>query len=352
MMDSKIEWTHHTFNPVRGCTKISPGCAHCYAESLSKRNPGVLGIWGDNGTRVVASEAAWGEPRKWNRAAKAAGERHRVFCASLSDVFEDRPEWVAPRVRLFHLISETPNLDWLLLTKRPENIRRFCGGQGVPRSWSESMPPNVWLGTSVENQAAADERIPHLLAVPASVHFLSMEPLLGPIDLTAIQTQTRWPGKAEDSKLDALHGFTYSKRERYVLNGIVEEKGITDFVDLNNVAAIDWVIVGGESGHGARGMRSDWARAIRDQCHSAGTAFHFKQWGEWLPDDQKIPHWESEIQGKAIARLDHSGRDLAGMWGLHDESDLIVRRVGKKAAGRLLDGRTWDQLPALVGAAS
>lgn len=141
--NSKIEWTNHTFNPWRGCQKVSPGCQHCYAETLSKRNPAVLGEWGPNGKRVIASEAHWRLPLKWNKAAKLAGERHRVFCASLADVFEDRPELVAPRVRLFHLISETPNLDWLLLTKRPENIRRFWGDPETVRSWSESMPPNV-----------------------------------------------------------------------------------------------------------------------------------------------------------------------------------------------------------------
>ena len=156
MKDSKIEWTDHTFNTHRGCTKVSAGCANCYAETLSGRNPAVLGIWGPNGTRVVAAESAWREPLKWNREAVEAGERHRVFCASLADVFED---WKGPmlnshgdelfsdriggwsdrvgdkdghrlkltmqdvRTRLYKLIDATPNLDWLLLTKRPENIR-------------------------------------------------------------------------------------------------------------------------------------------------------------------------------------------------------------------------------------
>src|SRR5690349_6943095 len=118
--DSAIEWTHHTFNPWRGCTKVSAGCAHCYAETWSKRNPKALGIWGDGGTRVIAAEAYWRQPLKWNAAAKAAGERHRVFCASLADVFEDRPELVESRERLLDVIYKTPDLDWLLLTKRPE----------------------------------------------------------------------------------------------------------------------------------------------------------------------------------------------------------------------------------------
>src|SRR5262245_49606753 len=120
MENSKIQWTDHTFNVWRGCEKVSPGCAHCYAETMSRRNPAVLGEWGKHGTRVIASEAMWREPLKWDRQARAAGVRKRVFCASLADVFEDRPELVAPRERLFRLIEDTPNLDWQLLTKRPE----------------------------------------------------------------------------------------------------------------------------------------------------------------------------------------------------------------------------------------
>lgn len=155
--NSNIEWTDHTFNPVRGCTKVSAGCAHCYAETMSKRNPKVLGIWGDNGTRVVASETMWREPRKWNVEAFRNHTRRRVFCASLSDVCEDRPEWVSPRLRLKELIEDTPYLDWQLLTKRPENYLRLF--------WKSNWPRNVWAGTSVENQEAADKRIPHLLRV-------------------------------------------------------------------------------------------------------------------------------------------------------------------------------------------
>jgi protein gp37 len=340
--DSKIEWTTHTFNPWRGCTKVSPGCTNCYAEKLSHRNPGVLGIWGDKGTRVVASDATWREPWKWDRVAGNAGRRDRVFCASLADVFEDRPELVEPRARLWQTILYTPNLDWLLLTKRPEKVipalrqvhshqRERLLNDDCLAAWIDGThpPDNVWLGTSVENQTAADERIPHLLKVPATVRFLSVEPLLGPVDLRTIRV-------GEDSLARPLAGRTVAEQYGFQVDG----------------PRIDWVIVGGESGHGARPMHPDWVRSIRDQCQAAGVKFFMKQWGEWLPDDQKIPHWESVIQGKAIARLDRAGRDLAGMWGLHDESDLIVRRVGKKAAGRMLDGRTWDQLPNLVGAAS
>lgn len=188
---TKIEWCHHTFNPWRGCTKVSPGCANCYAERQSRRNPGVLGVWGDDGTRVVAAEAAWSEPLKWDRAANEAGERRRVFCASLADVFEDRTDLFMPRLRLFGLIRRTPNLDWLLLTKRPGtwakvvrdtlDWRLNSGGLNsrdadywFAADWLNGKPPaNVWLGVSVEDQARANERIPALLQIPARVRFVS-----------------------------------------------------------------------------------------------------------------------------------------------------------------------------------
>lgn len=284
--NSKIEWTTHTFNPWRGCTKISPGCAHCYAETLSHRNPKTLGIWGDNGTRVIASEAMWRDPLKWDRLAKEAGERHRVFCASLADVFENRPELDKPRHRLFHLINQTKNLDWLLLTKRPENIAKCCGGKdgNAYRSWTESPPPNIWLGVSVENQAAADERIPILLKTPATVRFLSVEPLLSEVILHKYFAQC---------KCGHGHGFTACPN----YGGVAQTCHKCDCANLSPM--IDWVIVGGESGSNARPMHPDWVRSIRDQCGDAGVAFFFKQWGG----------------------------------------------ANKKAAGRIVDGIEWNEMP-------
>lgn len=287
------------FNPWRGCVKISAGCAHCYAETLSHRNPTVLGIWGDHGTRVIASESAWREPLKWDKAARNAGERHRVFCASLADVFEDRPELVAPRVRLFHLIQETPNLDWLLLTKRPENVTRFLGGQGVPRSWAEPMPPNIWAGTSVENRKHGLPRMEVLKGIPSAVRFLSVEPLLedlGDIDLTGIA----------------------------------------------------WVICGGESGPGARPMHPIWVRRLRDQCVAQGVAFFFKQHGEWLNiGDMPLELMRKVDSFKQIAMLPSGKTDGIDRADCDAEATLpaLICRVGKKAAGRELDGRTWDQFP-------
>src|SRR5436190_5503532 len=197
--DSTIEWTRHTFNPWRGCTKVSKGCANCYAATLSKRNPKSLGIWGPGGVRVIGTNAYWRQPLTWNRAAAAAGERHRVFCASLADVFED---WGGPihttkgdvltwepvdpspatlddlRLRLFLLIERTPHLDWLLLTKRPERMTSCA-----PPAWAKAWPRNVWALTSAEDQETLDARAPRLLEVPAVVRGLSIEPMIAQLKL-------------------------------------------------------------------------------------------------------------------------------------------------------------------------
>ena len=178
--DSKIEWTHHTFNHWWGCIKVSPGCEHCYAETLSKRYG--HSIWGPAKTtqRRTFGEKHWVEPLKWDRLAQVSGERKRVFCASMADVFEDHPQLPSEREKLWALIEQTPMLDWLLLTKRPENVNRM-----LPDMWElGGLPSNIWIGTSVENQEQADKRIPELLKVPARVRFLSCEPLLGPVDLS------------------------------------------------------------------------------------------------------------------------------------------------------------------------
>lgn len=173
--DSGIEWTHHTFNIVFGCTKVSEACRSCYAEAFAKRLG--LDVWGENKPRKTLSADYWKQPLKWDKAAAAAGERHRVFCSSMADVFEDHPTVAEQRLRLWPLIEATPNLDWLLLTKRPENIHRH----GPWMSW----PENVWLGTTTENQARFDERWPYLRDTEAVVRFVSAEPMLGPIILPA-----------------------------------------------------------------------------------------------------------------------------------------------------------------------
>lgn len=344
--NSKIEWTTHTFNPWRGCTKVSEGCRNCYADAMSHRNPSVLGVWGPNGTRVVAAEAAWKEPLKWDREAKAAGERHRVFCASLADVFEGIGTMPAAsydavmqaRKRLGQLILDTSNLDWLLLTKRPQNILPIAADMWVRFSGpSQPFPPNVWIGTSVENQQAADERIPHLLKVPASVRFLSCEPLLGPVNLR------QWLD-AEECEFCGPDFVHVDVEESYTIVATGETRtGIQTYCDecsqrdpesgstVNGVdSPIHWVIVGGESGPNARPMHPDWARSLRDQCRQAsGVAFHFKRHGEYV-------EWNGTQSPSPSCRS--------------SDGKIAYVRVGKEKAGRVLDGCTWDEVPSVGGA--
>lgn len=348
--DSKIEWTDHTFNAIIGCTKVSPGCEFCYAERDMDLRLGKAS-WGPRGTRTITADANWRSPLRWNQKAVELGVRYKVFTASLSDVFEDWQgpivdhngkmvaKWpdgtlfssddsVPPRIpggvqshwitmddvrrRLFDLIDATPNLDWLMLTKRPENIEKmWLRKKDAPtEDWCNKnldnagrnrlrYRSNVWLGTSVENQKYADKRIPELLKCRdlSPVLFLSCEPLLGAVDFRKV------PGMNK-----------------------VDRSGV-----------VDWVIAGGESGPHARPMHSQWARDIRDQCESAGVPFHFKQWGEWLPIDHAFPEHDGEIE--------------SGVWRgeQNDPNDLpmLTLRVGKKRAGRVLDDRTHDGFPVV-----
>lgn len=226
--NSEISWTDHTFNPWWGCAKVSAGCAHCYADTLAHRYG--HNVWGPPATtgRKTMSAAYWKSPLRWNRAAEQAGKRARVFCASMGDVFEQHPAVAGERARLWPLIDATPWLFWLLLTKRPENIAGM-----VPATWIARPRANVGFGTSVEDQAAADARIPFLLSIPAAMRFLSCEPLLGPLDLRDFLTD----------------------------------------------GAGHWVIAGGESGPRHRPCDPVWVRGIRDQCADAFVPFYFKQWG-------------------------------------------------------------------------
>jgi len=328
--DSKIEWCDHTFNPWIGCTKISPGCENCYAEARDKRFTDGS-HWGPRAPRRRTSAANWMQPIKWNR--DAVGISHaicpkcgwqgqyqdvcptpdcltfgsemekrppRVFCASLSDWLDDKVpiEWFAD---LLSLIYFTPNLDWLLLTKRPENFmsRIFEAWNdasmsapvySMSKDWDRgTAPQNVWIGTTVEDQERADQRIPELLKIPARIRFLSCEPLLGPIEF-----------------------------------------GSTDFFDCMGHPMIQWVICGGESGQKARpNMHPEWPRSLRDQCKDAGVPFLFKQWGEWKPCAGFGPTAPGIAKGRLIRFSD----------------GYCLERVGKQAAGRLLTGIEHNQFP-------
>ena len=256
--NTSIAWTDHSWNPWWGCVKVSPGCTNCYAATFAKR----VGedVWGPNAPRRFFGDKHWAEPLKWNRDAGQAGVRKRVFCASMADVFEDRHDLVEPRERLVQLIHDTPNLDWQILTKRPENVNRLSpwfDGRNGPE-W----PRNIWLGTTCEDQQRADERIPHLLAVPAVVRFLSVEPMLGPMDL------------------DFLRGCRGCNHPGNLLT-TWNEHGRCSECDgtRHEPSGIHWVIVGGESGGGARPFDVAWARSIVAQCREAGVACFVKQLG-------------------------------------------------------------------------
>ena len=222
--NSRIEWTHHTFNPWIGCQHVSSGCENCYAEKLAKWRGWAA--WGPGEERVLTSEANWRLPLRWNRQAEEAGERRRVFCASLADVFDAHAPQGA-RERLWELIRATPSLDWLLLTKLPHNVRRM-----LPADWGDGYP-NIWLGVTAETQFDYSYRWPVLARIPAVVRFVSYEPALGPLEI-------------EDSELPALP---------------------------------DWIIAGGESGPDARPCDMDWLRNLRDECLYWSVSFFLKQLG-------------------------------------------------------------------------
>lgn len=316
--DTLIEWAHHTFNPWIGCSKVSPGCAHCYAEQLMDHRMGKA-KWGEHGTRVRTSESNWKEPLKWNRKAAAQGIRHRVFCASLADVFEVNLQVRDWRNDLFDLIEATPHLDWLLLTKRPKFILDL-----LPGRWHQKgIPANVWIGTSIENQEQADKRVPELLQVPAAVRFLSCEPLLGPVDIAKYLVPRQRPNP---------DGY----------GGDIPVGWTTD------LTTIYWVIAGGESGPQARPMHPDWARSLRDQCHAAGVPFLMKQWGEWVvaTDHNCAMNNKQFMSGNpGCCWLDINGKiELVSSNGLSSDTRAMIR-VGKKAAGRTLDGQIHNAFP-------
>lgn len=320
-----IEWCDMTFNPWIGCTKVSPGCANCYAEREDGRFKWTPDGWGKGKARNRTSEANWKKVERWNDGCRefqsANTYRPRVFVASLSDWLDPEVpiEWLAD---LLDLIRRCQHLDFLLLTKRPElwreRVDKVYGHiynnwshyndqpRGDMLAWVSNWlngwrPQNFWVGTSVEDQPRADERIPALLKIPAVVRFLSCEPLLGAVDLSRPLATTSNTGNRAGE-------YGYS-------------------------CPLHWVICGGESGPNARPMHPDWARSLRDQCQAADVPFFFKQWGEWVENDQMPESTRALLHKDTLKEL------APGPW-----------NVGKKAAGRLLDGRKWNEFPVVGGA--
>jgi len=291
---TEISWTDATFNPWWGCQKVSQACDNCYAERDAHRfAPGRV-LWGIDSERREFGDKHWNEPLRWARTMPAKlGRRPRVFCSSMADVFDNKaPE--GARDRLWKLIEATPELDWLLLTKRVGNVDAM-----IPCRWRAGLPSNVWLGITVVNQEEFDRDIVKLLHIRARIKFLSMEPLLGLVRINVARV-----------------GYK---------SGLIGVDERCDHVDpLRIFDGIDWVIVGGESGPKARPMYIDWVRSLRDQCASAGVPFHMKQWGEW--------------SAPGVSWNDAKPEDAV-------EDKLAIFKVGKKAAGRVLDGVTHDAFP-------
>ena len=355
--NTNLEWCDHTFNPWEGCQKVGPGCDHCYAETRNARFAGGTAInWGPGAPRRRTSVSNWELPKRWNAQADAFmarhGRRQRVFCASLADVFDNAvpSEW---RMDLFKLIADTPNLDWLILTKRIGNVMPMCSGDSL---MFDLICERVWLGATITSQAEADRDIPRLLAVPAAKRFLSMEPLLGQVDLR-LPTRT-WTNSRGCATCDhCCNGDRCDDPTHF-------SRGRPDWAPhcrcpycrgTGKGMPIDWIIVGGESGPGARPMHPDWARSLRDQCKAAGVPFLFKQWGEWadmgaagLGASGPVTNRAGDVKDwmrQAVTFTDGGKAAVqAHSWTAH-ATDLMYR-VGKKAAGRLLDGITHDGYPA------
>jgi len=305
-MPTAIEWTDEVWNPITGCTKVSPGCDHCYAETFAERFRGTTGHHFENGFDLTLRPGALWKPERWKKP-------RRVFVNSMSDLFHrDVPDEFIQRVFLH--MGCTPRHTFQVLTKRPERMRRLAPSfnhwkRGLNTDTpAEGIYPNIWLGVSIESNDYA-WRADMLRQTPAAIRFLSIEPMLGPIDR----------------------------------------------VDLT---AIDWVILGGESGRSARPMHTQWVRDVRDRCLAASVPFFFKQHGAWAPSSHASATHLLHVDGRLVDRdsatttRDRGRGDLAK----HDLVDrghpgwMRVKRVGKHLSGRILDGRTWDEFPSATRA--
>jgi len=319
-MSTKIEWTDEVWNPVTGCTKVSPGCKNCYAERMARRLAGRFGypeapshfdvtFHKDRLDRLYS----WRKPRM-------------IFVCSMGDLFHKEVSHTQLNSVFYRMMSPTNgHHTFLLLTKRPDRMRWYIDTLNEWNEWGRG-PSNIWLGVSVENQATADERIPLLLQTPAAVRFVSCEPLLESVDLGA-----------------CLYFCTVTDMSAQNIiseDGCMVIQGVT-VKDWTERPGLSWVIVGGESGPGARPMHPQWARDVRDQCQAAGVPYFHKQNGEYIPADG-YNQWGTSLDGKFVnpAKV-RAVRVVPG--NIHSTVHMV--RIGKKAAGRLLDGRLWEGYP-------
>ncbi len=353
--NTKIEWAHHTFNPWIGCTKVGPGCDHCYAEADFDKRRHVV-TWGAGQPRKITADRTWAMPLRWNKDAERLGVRYRVFCASLADVFDKEVPslW---RQYLMSLVVSTPHIDWLFLTKRIGNAKSMLindslhDGRLLTADDQYRPPSNLWIGATITSQEEADRDIPKLLRVPAAKRFLSIEPLLGPVDLTHLNKEM------ERHEINALKAWTWEEEVNAWRD--TDPEWQEQFEDFHGHkpgartgpahAVIDWVIVGGESGPNARPMHPDWARSLRDHCAAAGVPFLFKQWGEWAPVAETLVHPEATRLPGNLCRVTRDGVTADHYVAISTDGGhrrYELQRVGKKAAGRLLDGVEHNGFPS------
>lgn len=349
---TKIEWADCTWNPIVGCSVVSPACTNCYAMRMAARleamgvehyrgmtQPSKAGpVW--TGKVAPAPDSILTAPLRWKKP-------RRIFVNSMGDLFHESVSY--SRIDLvFAIIATAQQHTFLILTKRADRMRRYmtdrfdteCGSDnicevcedlGLPMDWPQDLP-NCWLGVTAEDQQRANERIPDLLATPAAVRFISAEPLLGAINLSTIDLPG---GEYEIAPL----GWSHLGRGE------------------NTDQRLDLVICGGETGPNARPMHPDWARKLRDDCAAAGTPFFFKGWGEWetaIDRDLDDPDWRQDYthvhaDGGTHRWASHCWLNLDGGRGFHGERFHVMRRVGKKHSGRLLDGREWNGMPEVRG---
>lgn len=336
MNRTKIEWCDMTINPIVGCSKCSPGCDNCYAERIAARmanhpNPKVSGKYAG----VVDDRGKWTGKMNVDLSClrKFPKEPSRIFVGSMCDLFHERATRLVI-AEFLDVVASHPQHIFMLLTKRPARMRDeivfYTEGLLPPRC---PVLPNLWLGATVCNQAEADEKIPLLLQVPAAKRFVSIEPMLGAVDLTSIKHREE----------DAEWRVNCLTAEAWCDNS-TSASAYCDSAD--GVEKLDWVICGGETGPKARPMHPDWVRSLRTQCVAAGVPFFFKSWGEWeefYDRDRDDPDWR-EVPSIGSHRNERFV-NLDGRHGFHGKRVLAMRRVGKRRSGRLLDGCEWNEVP-------
>lgn len=364
-----IQWTDATWNPIVGCSIVSPACTNCYAMAQAARIQRMAAGAGRESYYDLTTKEVNGKP-VWTGVLKQAPEHiltlplrwkkpRRIFVNSMSDLFHESvpDEWLD---RVFAVMQRARRHTFQLLTKRPQRMREYLSklsqiadgenpdwfGRGFcwpigPKESREEWPfKNICLGVTAEDQPRADERIPDLLATPAAVRFVSVEPMLGPINLKFIRQPNMGAGPFWLDALDIERAGWFQDE--------AATQPMDDVLARDELPCLDWVICGGESGPGARPMHPDWARSLRDQCAAAGVPFFFKQWGEWtafIDRDRDDPDWRSDFYRLVGQSRAHQFLNIAGGQGFHGDRLHVMQRVGKKLAGRLLDGREHNEFP-------